>query len=149
MRSFRICLWMVTIGGGIALYWWFQYGSWQLHGNTLLEHDEVRFGRYPTALSALWLLSGFLLIRSYFRRPASANRESNVATTLPTEKVMGENLVESEELKRQYRDGRERLSKILDQPAGEIDTECDHGYHGHHDDGLGSHADHAGDGDGE
>jgi predicted RNase H-like HicB family nuclease len=45
--SFLLAGWLVVLVGGSALYWWLQYGSWRLHGNTLMEHDEVRFGDIP------------------------------------------------------------------------------------------------------
>jgi len=64
MRALAFLLWTVTGAGGIALYWWFSYGNWRLHGHTLIEHDEVRFGLLPTALSGLWVILLFVSIFS-------------------------------------------------------------------------------------
>ena len=54
--------WVIILLGGVALVWWFSYGSWRLHGDTLLEHDIVRFGPVPLVLSCVWVLLLFLVL---------------------------------------------------------------------------------------
>jgi len=48
--------WVVIVLGGIALGWWFFDGPWQVPGESLLEHDIVRFGPVPLLISGVWLL---------------------------------------------------------------------------------------------
>lgn len=58
MRWLLGVLWSLVIGGGGALYWCYEYGSWRnAEGpDTLMAHDLVRFGERPTYLTISWLL---------------------------------------------------------------------------------------------
>ena len=59
MNTIVKSIWIVLGIGGIGIWYWFMDGSWQTHGDTLLEHDIVRFGPIPMFLSFCW---GFLFL---------------------------------------------------------------------------------------
>jgi hypothetical protein len=59
--------WVIILIGGVAGYWWLQYGSWRLHGHTLEEHDEVLFGPASMFLFTIWILSFFAALVASLR----------------------------------------------------------------------------------
>lgn len=63
-------MWAMIAISGVVLLWWFVDGPWQNAGDTLLSHDEVRFGPKPIFSSIAWL--GLVLftrgVTSWMRR---------------------------------------------------------------------------------
>ena len=60
-KAFTILTFGLIIGAA-SLYRWYMHGSWQESGDTLIEHDIVRFGPLPLFLTSLWMFAAIITV---------------------------------------------------------------------------------------